>query len=138
MKRRIISIGLAFLTVIGLFPLSACGNDEMFSETYIQDKELENEVKHNIKKLSKKARENINYQELFEDIDAVNNRNTPIYALPAENKDNQYEMRWDGEGYYCKTLSGGEVVTYVFYSEVGDKRIYTIDRYYQMSVSDEQ
>lgn len=92
----------------------------------------------NIKKLSKKVRENINYQELFEDIDAVNNRNTPIYALPAENKDNQYEMRWDGEGYYCKTLSGGEVVTYVFYSEVGDKRIYTIDRYYQMSVSDEQ
>ena len=55
MKRRIISIGLAFLTVIGLFPLSACGNDEMFSETYIQDQELENEVKHNIKKLSKRA-----------------------------------------------------------------------------------
>ena len=55
MKRRIISIGLAFLTVIGLFPLSACGNDEMFSETYIQDQELENEVKHNIKKLSKKG-----------------------------------------------------------------------------------
>ena len=45
MKRRIISIGLAFLTVIGLFLLSACGNDEMFSETFIQDQELENEVK---------------------------------------------------------------------------------------------
>lgn len=53
MKRRIISIGLAFLTVIGLFPLSACGNDEMFSETYIQDQELENEVKHNITPVSK-------------------------------------------------------------------------------------
>ena len=139
MKKIILCLGLVFLMMTGLFQLSGCGgdNDEMFSENYIQDTELENEVKQNVKKLSKKARENMNYKELLEDIEAVDNRSLPINALPAEKNDNEYEMRYDGEGYYCKTKSGGEVVTYVFYSEIGDKKIYSVDWFYKMSVSDD-
>ncbi len=136
MKRKILSIALVFLAILGLMEFSACGNDESYPENVIQDQQLENEVKSSVKKLSKKSRDNLNYEELLKDIDAVNNYKSPIYALPSENEDNQYEVRFNGEGYYCKTLSGGEVVTYVFYSEIGDKRIYSIDQFYKMSTGD--
>lgn len=133
MKRKILSLGLAAFLLLGILPLSGCGNDEIFEENVIQDTALENEVRHNVKKLSKKARENINYKELLEDVEAVNNEELPIHAALAEREEGEYERRYDGEGYYCKTMSGGEVVTYVFYSTVGDEKIYSKDWFYRMS-----
>lgn len=60
MKRKILSLGLAAFLLLGILPLSGCGNDEIFEENVIQDTALENEVRQNVRKLSKKARENIN------------------------------------------------------------------------------
>ena len=133
MKRKILSLGLAAFLLLGILPLSGCGNDEIFEENVIQDTALENEVRQNVRKLSKKARENINYKELLEDVESVNNEELPIHAALAEREEGEYESRYDGKGYYCKTMSGGEVVTYVFYSTVGDKKIYSKDWFYHMS-----
>lgn len=135
MKKKILSLGLSVLMIAGVVPLSGCGTDnEIYEEYVIQDRELEDEVRQNIKTLSEKARESLNYKELLEDIEAVNRCELPIYAVLAEKEQGEYESRYDGEGYYCKTLSGGEVVTYVFYSEIGDKKIYSVDWFYRMSV----
>mgnify|MGYP007069971978 CR=1 FL=1 len=100
-------------------------------EKYMEDSKIENEVKKNLDSLSNDEVKNINYEELFKDIESLNNNKNVVYATIVN--DNNISNKYEGNGYYIKLMPGGEVIEYVFYTKVNDKKIYTYTKHYPMT-----
>ena len=113
-----------------LVVLTGCNNNGYTNKKYIENKELENEIKNNLDKLDKKDLKDINYEELFKDIESINSKQTPIYAKEKETN------KYNGKGYYIKEFQGGEVIEYTFYTST-DKEIYNYKKIVSLEIIDE-
>lgn len=102
------------------------------SKTYIKDKEIEEEIKKNLDNLSDDEVKEINYDELFKDIEELNNNNKLIYAKKTDNK---AQAKYEGNGYYVIEYLGGEIKEYIFYSTKNNK-IYNYKKIYPMTNKD--